>query len=246
VRPRLDRDPSPLERNAAGVARADNSRRRRRPVVAAICPNTRYAHGCRMRGGRRPPAPSPGGAPSAGRTAGRRSTAQPSCECSLGRGVEGDSLPRAAQVIPPADFYSHGGAMPADAGEGRLSTRLLLSAVALEAGRRRRIPPSLEPSSRKSPKRDPKRPRLAVRRQHPARRRRARPADERHRLSSSQRGRSSVGRASASQAEGRGFEPHRPLSVCPRGGTWGSPSFDLPLHPPRSPVAVRAVLPTRA
>ena len=33
----------------------------------------------------------------------------------------------------------------------------------------------------------------------------------RERLESSPRGRSSVGRASASQAEGRGFEPHRPL-----------------------------------
>ena len=30
------------------------------------------------------------------------------------------------------------------------------------------------------------------------------------------RGSSSVGRASASQAEGRGFEPHRPLSRKPR------------------------------
>jgi hypothetical protein len=30
------------------------------------------------------------------------------------------------------------------------------------------------------------------------------------------RGRSSVGRASASQAEGRGFEPHRPLPLKPR------------------------------
>src|SRR5438067_10957151 len=35
-------------------------------------------------------------------------------------------------------------------------------------------------------------------------------------LESPPRGRSSVGRASASQAEGRGFEPRRPLSRNPR------------------------------
>ena len=37
------------------------------------------------------------------------------------------------------------------------------------------------------------------------------------------RGRSSVGRASASQAEGRGFEPHRPLALVQEGAPWVPP-----------------------
>ena len=45
----------------------------------------------------------------------------------------------------------------------------------------------------------------------------------------SQRGRSSVGRASASQAEGRGFEPRRPLGETPRKPE----SFSMPGTPHR-------------
>src|SRR5205823_11681009 len=64
------------------------------------------------------------------------------------------------------------------------------------------------------------------------------------------RGRSSVGRASASQAEGRGFETRRPLARAPlRAGFRGGDLFDAwrtcPRYVPRMAYDVRVAAPFR-